>query len=152
MTRTFRTQTAPARRNFALAAFAAWALTGCPAKPAVVVPAAPVVPAVPVAAAPPSPAQGCDKADISAQVHARKDWLKHCYEAELIGHPELHGTIQFQWTITRAGATEQVLVVADEMASPPLTRCLTDVLSAIHYKPPMDGICVIQWPFVFSPG
>ena len=50
--------------------------------------------------------------------------------------------------------TEQHLAqpLAGDVTALTVGACVLRVLGRIHYQKPLNGSCVIQWPFVFSPG
>ncbi len=95
---------------------------------------------------------GCDKGDIAKNVKMRAAALRACYEIQLMSKPSLQGKITAQWTIDTEGAVKNPKIVSDSMANSAVADCVTRTIGRVRFKKPDAGICVIQWPFVFSPG
>ena len=112
---------------------------------------------------------GCVKADIAATVHAEASLIRACYDVGLAMGPDLAGKITNQWTINPRGLVDDFEIVATDWTSHPrglgegrkvvtnalpalsVTRCVSVVMASLRFEPPQEGICVIQWPFIFSP-
>jgi hypothetical protein len=95
---------------------------------------------------------GCDKGDIAKNVRARAATLRACYETQLLAKPDLAGKITVQWTITTDGSVTGEKTVDDSMHNNSVSDCVLRSMKRIRFMKPEAGICVIQWPFVFSPG
>jgi hypothetical protein len=100
----------------------------------------------------PQLAAGCDKGDISKNVRARASSLRTCYEVQLSAHPTLSGKLTVQWTIGSDGSTSGDRVVSDTLQSPAVSDCVLRTIRRVRFQAPELGTCVVQWPFVFSPG
>lgn len=95
---------------------------------------------------------GCDKGDIAKNVRSRAASLRSCYEMQLMNKPDLQGKVTVQWTITGDGSVTGTKAVSDSMSNNAVTDCVLRAIGHIRFAKPEAGICVIQWPFVFSPG
>jgi len=95
---------------------------------------------------------GCDKGDIAKNVRARASSLRACYEMQLMSKPDLAGKLTVQWTITGEGSVTGQKTVGDTLNNNTVSDCVLRAISHIRFAKPEAGICVIQWPFVFSPG
>ncbi len=95
---------------------------------------------------------GCDKGDIAKNVKRRAAALRACYEMQLMSKPSLQGKVTAQWTIDTEGNVKNPKIVSDSMNNSSVTDCVLRTLGRVRFKKPDAGICVIQWPFVFSPG
>lgn len=95
---------------------------------------------------------GCDKGDIAKNVRARAAALRACYETQLLAKPDLAGKITVQWTITGEGSVTGEKSVSDTLSNNAVSDCVLRAIKRIRFMKPEAGICVIQWPFVFSPG
>ena len=102
--------------------------------------------------APDATAGGCVKIDISQRIRARAGEFRRCYEAQLIGKPTLAGKLSLRWTIGEDGKVAKAEATADTMGDPAVTSCVLESLRTMEFDVPVKGICVIDWPFVFSPG
>lgn len=95
---------------------------------------------------------GCDKGDISKNVRARATAIRACYETQLLSKPDLQGKVTVQWTITSEGSVSNDKIVNDSLSNNAVTDCVLRAIRRIKFMKPEAGVCVIQWPFVFSPG
>jgi uncharacterized membrane protein YqjE len=95
---------------------------------------------------------GCDKGDIAKNVRARASALRACYETQLLTKPDLSGKLTMQWTITTEGSVTNAKIVSDSLSNDQVSDCVMRAIQRIRFLKPEAGICVIQWPFVFSPG
>ena len=66
--------------------------------------------------------------------------------------PDRNGKRTVQWTISGDGSVTGTKTVQDTMSNNAVTDCVLRSIGRIHFMKPEAGICVIQWPFVFSPG
>jgi TonB family protein len=96
--------------------------------------------------------QFCKKADVQRKVSGRAAAIRACYEMQLQIKPDLAGKVTLQWVIDLMGRVNGVKVVENSTGSGQLDQCMTKIVSKIHFQPPQGGMCIIRWPFVFSPG
>lgn len=96
---------------------------------------------------------GCDKGDIAKQVRARGSMVRACYEMQLLSTPTLQGKLAVQWTIAGDGSVTGEKVASTSMVDENrVSDCVLRTIRRIRFEAPQAGTCVIQWPFVFSPG
>ncbi len=95
---------------------------------------------------------GCDKGDVAKQVRSRGSMVRACYETQLLTAPSLAGKLAVQWTISGDGSVQSEKAVSDTLQSDPVSDCVLRTIRRIHFQKPEAGTCVIQWPFVFTPG
>ena len=95
---------------------------------------------------------GCDKGDIAKNVRARASTLHTCYEIQLMSKPELTGKLTVRWTIEGDGSVSGQTATGDTLGNSAVSDCVLRAISHIRFAKPDAGVCVIQWPFVFSPG
>ena len=95
---------------------------------------------------------GCDKGNIAKNVRRRAAALRACYEVQLLKTPSLRGKVTLQWTISTDGRVANPKVVGNSLKNNRVTDCVTRTIKRVRFKKPEAGICIIQWPFVFSPG
>ena len=91
----------------------------------------------------------CSKSDIASKVRRRAGAIRACYEKQLMRNPKLAGKVTARWTI---GMDGRVKGPVSASGLGPVGGCIASKLRVIRFKPPEGGICVIQWPFVFSSG
>ena len=96
--------------------------------------------------------QFCKKGDVQRKVRGRAAAIRACYEMQLQMKPDLKGKVTVQWIIDLTGRVKGVKVVQNTSSSKKLAKCMSKILGKIHFQPPKGGMCIIRWPFVFSPG
>jgi len=96
--------------------------------------------------------QFCKKADVQRKVRGRAAAIRACYEMQLQMKPDLAGKVTVQWIIDLTGRVRGVKVVQNSTKNKKLANCMKKILGKIHFQPPKGGMCIIRWPFVFSPG
>ncbi|MBL8783887.1 MAG: energy transducer TonB [Deltaproteobacteria bacterium] len=100
-----------------------------------------------------STAQGfCKKGNIESVVKRRAGAIRACYEQRLQVKKELQGKISVRWTIDTEGAVSDANATNDSMGDSETTNCLLRTVRRMRFEKPEGGVCVVQWPFVFSPG
>ncbi len=96
--------------------------------------------------------QFCKKADVQRKVSGRAAAIRACYEMQLQLKPDLAGKVTLQWIIDMTGRVNGVKVVDNSTGNNKLQDCIAKIIGKIHFQPPQGGMCIIRWPFVFSPG
>jgi len=100
-----------------------------------------------------STSQGfCKKGNIESVVKRRAGAIRACYEQRLQVKKDLQGKISIRWTIDTEGKVSSANATSDTMGDGETTNCLLRTLRRMTFEKPEGGVCVVQWPFVFSPG
>jgi len=94
----------------------------------------------------------CQKSNIEAVVKQRAGAIRACYEAQLQLQEGLAGKLAVRWTINTEGQVDAASVTSSTMGNPKVESCVMTVIRRMRFAKPEGGICVVQWPFVFSPG
>ncbi len=94
----------------------------------------------------------CKKGNIQSVVKRRAGAIRACYEPRLQVNPKLSGKLTVRWTIGVDGAVTGVSATGDTLGDSATTNCVLRVLRRMRFDKPEGGICVVQWPFVFSSG
>jgi len=94
----------------------------------------------------------CQKGNIEAVVKQRAGAIRACYEQQLQLHEGLSGKVQVRWTINADGKVEAASVTNSTIGNSSVDNCIMMVIRRMRFQKPEGGICVVQWPFVFSPG
>ncbi|MFU8804309.1 MAG: AgmX/PglI C-terminal domain-containing protein [Bradymonadaceae bacterium] len=92
----------------------------------------------------------CDAANIRSVVGARSNAIRYCFERELQTNPSLSGQITAQWTIGLDGAVSRASVASSTMNNNTVEGCIVRVIQRMRFEKPDGGMCVINYPFVFS--
>ena len=96
--------------------------------------------------------QFCKKGDVQRKVKGRAAAIRACYEMVLQMKPDLAGKVTVQWMIDLTGRVKGARVVGNTSGNKALEKCISNIIGKIHFQPPKGGMCIIRWPFVFSPG
>jgi len=100
-----------------------------------------------------SQAQGfCKKSNIESTVRRRAGAIRACYEQRLQVNKDLKGKLTIRWTIAVDGAVQSASASQDTLGDSETTNCVLRTLRRMRFEKPEGGICVVQWPFIFSPG
>ena len=93
----------------------------------------------------------CDQGNIEGVVKQRAGAIRACYEQELQLHDGLSGKVAVRWTINLEGKVDAAAVTNSTIGSAKVESCIITVIRRMRFASPEGGICVVQWPFVFSP-
>ena len=99
-----------------------------------------------------APKQGafCKESNIRDVVKRRAGALTSCYERQLLAHPELSGKIIVFWKIGLDGKVTEASIKSSTMNNSSVESCLTSTVRRLQFDKPDGGICVVEFPFVFS--
>lgn len=93
----------------------------------------------------------CKKSDIARVVRRRAGAIRACYERSLAQNSTLRGKLQVRWTITLDGAVSAASATGS-MSDTNTRNCVLRLVRRMRFAAPEGGVCIVQWPFVFSPG
>jgi uncharacterized membrane protein YgcG len=96
--------------------------------------------------------QFCKKADVQRKVSGRAAAIRACYEMQLQMKPDLAGKVTLQWIIDLTGRVKGVKTVENSTGNKKLEDCISSIIGKVHFQQPEGGMCIIRWPFVFTPG
>jgi hypothetical protein len=94
----------------------------------------------------------CKKKDVQRKVKGRSAAIRACYEMQLQLKPELSGKVTMQWIIDLTGRVKGAKAAQNSTGNVKLGKCMSRIIKKIHFQPPSGGMCIVRWPFVFSPG
>lgn len=92
----------------------------------------------------------CDKGNIRKVVGAKSNAIRYCFEKELQANPSLAGKIIAQWKVGLDGAVMDSSIASSTMGNSKVEGCIARVVKRMRFQPPNGGICVINYPFIFS--
>ncbi len=100
-----------------------------------------------------APKQGefCKASNISQVVQKSASSIRNCYERQLLAEPNLSGKIVMTWKVMLDGTVKDVFVRTTTMNNDKVEKCMERALSRLRFDKPDGGICIIEFPFVFSP-
>lgn len=94
----------------------------------------------------------CKKSNIESVVRRRAGAIRACYEQRLQVNKDLKGKLTVRWTINTEGGVDSASASSDTIGDSATTNCVLRYIRIMRFEKPEGGICVVQWPFVFSPG
>lgn len=92
----------------------------------------------------------CDKGNIRRVVSAKGNAIRYCYEKELQMNPKLSGKVIAQWKIGLDGKVMSASIASSTINNRKVEGCIARVIKRMRFEKPDGGICVINYPFVFS--
>ncbi len=93
----------------------------------------------------------CEKGDIRTNVMRRAGAIRACYETQLRIHESLAGKTTIRWIIDGEGKVSEASIASSTLGNAKVEECVLRVVRAMEFQKPESGICVVQWPFIFSP-
>ena len=99
-----------------------------------------------------SPKQGafCKESNIREVVQKRANALRNCYEQQLLANPDLSGKIIVFWKIGLDGKVTDASIKSTTMNNARVESCLTQTVRRLRFDKPDGGICVVEFPFIFT--
>jgi uncharacterized membrane protein YgcG len=99
-----------------------------------------------------APKQGafCKESNIRDVVQKRANALRNCYEQQLLANPELSGKIIVFWKIGLDGKVTDASIKSTTMNNNRVESCLTQTVRRLRFDKPDGGICVVEFPFIFT--
>lgn len=99
-----------------------------------------------------APKQGafCKESNIRDVVQKRSNALRNCYEQQLLANPDLSGKIIVFWKIGLDGKVTDASIKSTTMNNARVESCLTTYIRKLTFDKPDGGICVVEFPFIFS--
>lgn len=92
----------------------------------------------------------CREGNIRDVVKKRAAALTNCYEQQLLADPSLSGKIIVFWKIGLDGQVTEASIKSSTMKNEHVESCLTKTVRRLRFDKPDGGICVVEFPFVFT--
>lgn len=92
----------------------------------------------------------CKESNIRDVVQKRAAMLKSCYEQQLLADPSLSGKIIVFWKIGLDGQVTEASIKSSTMKNERVESCLTKTVRRLRFDKPDGGICVVEFPFIFT--
>ncbi len=100
----------------------------------------------------PTSGEYCDRRNLRRVVESKSDAIQYCYERRLQHKPSLAGKIVVQWKVGRNGSVESTSVASSTVGDPKVESCIMRVVERMRFAQPDGGLCLVEYPFVFSGG
>lgn len=94
----------------------------------------------------------CERGAIEMVVRRRAAAVRSCYEKRLQVDDNLRGKVSVRWTIDLDGHVSSADAISDTMGDSATTQCVLRAVRTMRFAKPDGGMCVVTWPFVFTPG
>ena len=99
---------------------------------------------------PPKQGAFCKESNIREVVQKRANALRNCYEQQLLANPDLSGKIIVFWKIGLDGKVTDASIKSTTMNNARVESCLTQTVRRLRFDKPDGGICVVEFPFIFT--
>jgi hypothetical protein len=94
-----------------------------------------------------------DRSLIDSVIKRHMNQLRHCYQRALQRSPNLAGKIAVKFIIGQNGRVSKASTKYSTMGSPAVEMCINDRFMRLQFPAPKgDGIVIVSYPFIFSPG
>lgn len=94
---------------------------------------------------------GLDRSVIAEYIQRQLGHILNCYERQLSAHPELHGKISVNFTISSTGQVVTQKIVETEMKNQPTESCMLSKVAQWKFPEPKGGTkVVVTYPFMFK--
>ena len=99
-----------------------------------------------------APKQGafCKESNIRDVVQKRANALRNCYEQQLLANPDLSGKIVVFWKIGLDGMLTDASIKSTTKNNAKVESFLTHTVRRLRFDAPDGGICVVEFPFIFT--
>lgn len=94
----------------------------------------------------------CESQNIKKVVRAKQESIQYCYEKHLQSNPDLGGKLEVQWKIGLDGSVESASIARSGLGHSKVESCILRAVERMRFASPDGGICVVNYPFVFSGG
>ncbi len=94
----------------------------------------------------------CRESNLRSVVRRRAGAIRACYEKRLQVRAGLAGKMTARWTIGLDGAVASATTVSSNLGDAEVETCVLRAIRRMRFGAPEGGVCVVQWPFVFSSG
>ncbi len=94
--------------------------------------------------------QFCKESNIRDVVQKRAAALRNCYEQQLLADPSLSGKVIVFWKIGLDGQVTEASIKSSTLKNDRVESCLTKTVRRLRFDKPDGGICVVEFPFIFT--
>lgn len=94
----------------------------------------------------------CKSHQVQSVVKRRSGSIRACYQKRLKVEAGLCGKLTVRWNIGANGSVTTAIVTSNTVGDDEVGNCVVRVLRRMRFQRPESGTCVVQWPFVFTPG
>ena len=94
-----------------------------------------------------------DRAQIDAVVKRHTSSIKYCYQRQLPMNPNLAGKINVKFVIAGDGSVSSASLKESSMGNATVESCVVNRFKTMKFPEPQgQGIVIVSYPFLFSPG
>ncbi|MDP2312110.1 MAG: AgmX/PglI C-terminal domain-containing protein [Pseudomonadota bacterium] len=96
---------------------------------------------------------GLDRSQIDEVVKRSMSQIRYCYQRELTKNPGLGGKVTVKFTIAGDGSVSSAITKASTLANPAVESCINGRFLRMGFPSPKgNGLVIVSYPFLFSPG
>ncbi|MED5373446.1 MAG: AgmX/PglI C-terminal domain-containing protein [Myxococcota bacterium] len=94
-----------------------------------------------------------DRSQVDAVIRRNLSRFRYCYQRELTKDPSLGGKVTVKFTIAKDGSVSASKTKASSVGNSAVESCLNNTMMKLQFPQPKgDGIVIVSYPFLFSPG
>jgi TonB family protein len=94
-----------------------------------------------------------DKSLVDAVIKRHMNQIRHCYQRQLSRDPSLAGKVTVRFIIGKTGQVQKATVKSSSLGSAAVESCIAERFLRFRFPPPKgNGIVIVSYPFLFSPG
>lgn len=92
----------------------------------------------------------CAKKQVAERLHKHADAYLACFQQRLKDRPKLSGQVRLRFTIGLEGLVSDAKTQTTTLKDKTAEDCMVGVLKGTPFVAPEGGLCMAQWPFVFT--
>ena len=94
-----------------------------------------------------------DKSLIDQVVRRHMNQIRYCYQRQLTKAPDLSGKVTVKFVIARSGVVSKADIKSSSLGNAAVESCIQNRFLRFTFpKPKGNGIVIVSYPFLFSPG
>jgi TonB family protein len=86
---------------------------------------------------------------IRRHIRQHRNAIRHCYQRELVGRPDLAGRVAVRFVIGQDGTVVNSGVASSTIESATVGQCVARAISRVNFPPPGQGVVIVTYPFTF---
>ncbi|MDP2311191.1 MAG: AgmX/PglI C-terminal domain-containing protein [Pseudomonadota bacterium] len=96
---------------------------------------------------------GLDRSQIDEVVKRGMSQIRYCYQRELTKNPALGGKVTVKFTIAGDGSVSSAVTKTSTLGNPAVESCINGRFLRFGFPAPKgNGLVIVSYPFLFSPG
>lgn len=94
-----------------------------------------------------------DRSLIDQVIKRHMNQVRYCYQRQLTSNPNLSGKVTVRFVIASDGSVSKASIKSSSLNDKTVESCITSRFMRFSFPEPKgDGIVIVSYPFIFSPG